>query len=110
MERGSSFKGTNDFALAYRKSWGLMGPLAMEIGPSRPIRCDVWIVEQLRYPTNQPTDRPLDTARYDGEHLILQLLFRLIFSTMISMIMMPKIFSRDKLSLETHYVYVFVIC
>ena len=26
--------------------------------PSRPIRCDVWIVEQMRYPTNQLTDRP----------------------------------------------------
>ena len=25
--------------------------------PSRPIRCDVWIVERMRYrPTNRPTD------------------------------------------------------
>ena len=26
--------------------------------PSRPIRCDVWIVERMRYPTDQPTNRP----------------------------------------------------
>ena len=31
-----------------------------ETRPSRPIRCDVWIVERLRYPTDQPTDRPTD--------------------------------------------------
>ena len=31
--------------------------------PSRPIRCDVWIIQRLRYqPTNQPTDRATDTA------------------------------------------------
>ena len=24
--------------------------------PSRPIRCDVWTVERMRYPTDQPTD------------------------------------------------------
>ena len=24
--------------------------------PSGPIRCDVWIVEQMRYPTDRPTD------------------------------------------------------
>ena len=29
-----------------------------ETRPSRPIRCDVWIVERMRYPTDQPTDRP----------------------------------------------------
>ena len=27
-----------------------------ETRPSRPIRCDVWIVERMRYPTNRPTD------------------------------------------------------
>ena len=26
--------------------------------PCRPISCDLWIVEQMRYPTNSPTDRP----------------------------------------------------
>ena len=26
--------------------------------PRRPLRCDVWIVEQMRYPTDQLTDRP----------------------------------------------------
>ena len=31
-----------------------------ETRPSRPIWCDVWIVEQMRYPTNRPTDRPTD--------------------------------------------------
>ena len=25
--------------------------------PSRPIRCDAWIVERIRYPPNRPTDR-----------------------------------------------------
>ena len=39
--------------------------------PSRPIRCDVWIVERMRYqptnrPSNQPTNRPTDTASYRG--------------------------------------------
>ena len=28
--------------------------------PSRPIRCDVWIVERMCYPTDQPTNRPTD--------------------------------------------------
>ena len=28
--------------------------------------CDVWIVERMRYPTNQPTDQPTDTASYRG--------------------------------------------
>ena len=28
-----------------------------ETRPSRPIRCDVWIVERMRYPTDQPTDQ-----------------------------------------------------
>ena len=28
--------------------------------PSRPIRCDVWIVERMRYPTDRPTDQPTD--------------------------------------------------
>ena len=33
--------------------------------PSRPIRCDVWIVERMRYrPTDRQTDRPTDTASY----------------------------------------------
>ena len=36
--------------------------------PSRPIRCDVWIVKRMRYPTDKPTDqqtdRPTDTASY----------------------------------------------
>ena len=31
--------------------------------PSRPIRCDVWIVERMRY---RPTDQPTDTASYRG--------------------------------------------
>jgi len=31
--------------------------------PSRPIRCDVWIVERMRY---RPTDRQTDTASYRG--------------------------------------------
>ena len=33
---------------------------------SRPIRCDVWIVERLRYPTGRPTNQPTDTASYRG--------------------------------------------
>ena len=41
-----------------------------ETRPSRPIRCDVWIVERMRYPTDQPTDRltnrPTDTFSYRG--------------------------------------------
>ena len=28
--------------------------------PSRPIRCAVWIVERMRYPTDRQTDRPTD--------------------------------------------------
>ena len=35
--------------------------------PSWPIRCDMWIVEQMRYrQTDQPTDQPTDTASYRG--------------------------------------------
>ena len=34
--------------------------------PSRPIRCDVWIVERMRYPTDRPTDQQTDTASYRG--------------------------------------------
>ena len=34
--------------------------------PSRPIRCDMWIVERMRYPTDQQTDQPTDTAIYRG--------------------------------------------
>ena len=34
-----------------------------ETRPSRPKRCDVWIVEQMRY---RPTDRSTDTASYRG--------------------------------------------
>ena len=30
--------------------------------PSRPIRCDVLIVERTRYPTDQPTNRQTDAA------------------------------------------------
>ena len=44
-----------------------------ETRPSRLIRCDMWIVERMRYrPTNQPTNRPTDTASYRGalSHLI----------------------------------------
>ena len=37
-----------------------------ETWPSRPIRCDMWIVERMRYPTNRPADRPTDTASYRG--------------------------------------------
>ena len=32
----------------------------------RPIRCDMWIVERMRYPTDQQTDQPTDTASYRG--------------------------------------------
>ena len=45
-------------------------PWFKQTRPSRPIRCDVWIVERMRYPTNQltdqPTDQPTDTASYRG--------------------------------------------
>ena len=34
--------------------------------PSRPIRCDMWIVERMRYPTDRQTDRPMDTSSYRG--------------------------------------------
>ena len=35
--------------------------------PSRPIWCNVWIVERMRYQqTDQPTDRPADRASYRG--------------------------------------------
>ena len=34
--------------------------------PSRPIMCDVWIVERMRYPTDRPTNQPTDTASYRG--------------------------------------------
>ena len=34
--------------------------------PSRPIRCNVWIVERMRYPTDRPTNWPTDTASYRG--------------------------------------------
>ena len=35
--------------------------------PSRPIWCDVWIVERMRYQqTDRPTDRPADRASYRG--------------------------------------------
>ena len=37
--------------------------LVRETRPSRPIRCDVWIVEWMRY---RPTNRPTDTASYRG--------------------------------------------
>ena len=44
---------------------GLLGrptweQLVEKTRPSRPIRCDVWIVERMRYPTDRPTDRPTD--------------------------------------------------
>ena len=41
-------------------------PPILKTRQSRPIRCDVWIVERMRYPTNRPTDRPTDTASYKG--------------------------------------------
>ena len=49
----------------------LIQALIYETRPSRPIRCDVWIVERMRYrPTNRQTDRqtdrPTDTASYRG--------------------------------------------
>ena len=34
--------------------------------PSRPIRCDMWIVERMRYPTDRPTNRQTDTAGCRG--------------------------------------------
>ena len=38
-----------------------------EARPSRPIRCDVLIVERMRYrQTDQPTDQPTDRASYRG--------------------------------------------
>ena len=44
-----------------REVWLLRSLLEFELllkktRPSRPIRCDVWIVEQMRYPTDRPTD------------------------------------------------------
>merc|ERR1712002_1334507 len=44
-----------------------------ETRPSRPKRCDVWIVERMRY---QPTDRPTDTASYKGVLSHLKRMFR----------------------------------
>ena len=41
-------------------------PLLNKTRPSRPIRCDMWIVERMQYPTNQPTNQPTDTASYRG--------------------------------------------
>ena len=39
----------------------------MKTWPSRPIRCDVWIVKRTRYrQTDRPTDQPTDTAIYRG--------------------------------------------
>ena len=35
-------------------------PLTQKTRPSRLIRCDVWIVERLRYRTDRPTVRPTD--------------------------------------------------
>ena len=37
-----------------------------ETRPSPPIRCDVWIVERMRYPTDQQTHRPTDITSYRG--------------------------------------------
>ena len=35
--------------------------------PSRPIRCDVWIVDRMRYPIDQQTDRLTDTNSCRGD-------------------------------------------
>ena len=42
-----------------KASYRVAGPHLTRNGTrsSRPIRCDVWIVERMRYPTNQQTDR-----------------------------------------------------
>ena len=36
-------------------SYRVAGP-QLKTSPCWPIRCDVWIVEQMRYPSNQPTN------------------------------------------------------
>ena len=40
----------------------------MKTRPSRPIRCDVLIVERMRYPTDQPTDKPTQPVRGASSH------------------------------------------
>ena len=61
-----------DFCL---KRWSKQSRKLIRTRPSRPIWCDVWIVERMHYqptdrPTNQPTNRltnqPTDTAGYRG--------------------------------------------
>ena len=60
--------------------------------PSRPIRCDLWIVERMRYPTNQPTDQPTDTASYRGA---LSHLKRRLISVTLTLIW-PVVFIVDR--------------
>ena len=57
----------NAFSIYARLSpWLRRGSEYYQTRPSRPIRCDVWIVKQMRYPTDRPTDQPTDTASYRG--------------------------------------------
>jgi len=49
------------------RCWTHPNSLADYLRPCRPIRCDVWIVQRMRYrPTNRPTDQQTDTASYRG--------------------------------------------
>ena len=38
----------------------------LKTSPSRPIRCDVLIVKQMRYPTDLPTDQPTNHQTQPG--------------------------------------------
>ena len=40
----------------HRGHVGIPTHMSERTRPSRPIRCDVWIVERMRYPTNRPTN------------------------------------------------------
>ena len=56
----SSFRPYNSGMFVTIHSFTLQLLIVCQTRPSRPIRCDVWIVKRMRYPTNQPTDRPTD--------------------------------------------------
>ena len=48
-------------------TWPLSLCFDTETMPSRPLRCDVWIVERMRYrQTDQPTNRPTVRPSYTG--------------------------------------------
>ena len=57
----------NDYDYARFDFVEYFNPTVKVTRPSRPIRCDVWIVERMRYPTDRPTNRPTDTASYRGD-------------------------------------------